>query len=84
MKFGQVVGNVMRKVGDIGGRVVSGISEVKNVMDKTGATRMLEAGLMSNPATAPFGAGLAMASPILRGAQALTGGLSNFGRTLGA
>jgi hypothetical protein len=76
MRFGHFGGNILRKVGDIGGRVVNAVSNVKNVMDKTGITGILTGALASNPVTAPVAAGLAMANPILGGAKAAFGAMS--------
>lgn len=84
MRIGNVVGNVLRRVGDIGGKVVNAVGQVKNVMDKSGATAALTGFLGSNPMTAPIAAGLVMGDRLIDGARAVTGGLSNLGRTLGA
>lgn len=84
VKFGQVVGNVLRKVGDVGGKVVNAIGQVKGVMDRTGATKALTGFLAADPMTAPLAAGLVMGDRLISGAKAVTGGLSNLGRTLGA
>ena len=79
-KIGRFGMNVLRKVGDVGGTILKGISAVKKVADNTGITSMVQSGLLSNPATAPFGAALAMSNKVIQAGQGLTGSMSKMGR----
>jgi len=78
-KIGSFFKGAIRKVGDVGGKILSGVGAVKNVMDSTGITSALQAGLMSNPMTAPLGIGLAAANPVLDAGKGLMGAMSKVG-----
>lgn len=78
-KIGQFFKSAIRKVGDVGGKVVSGIGAVKRVADSTGLTSALTGALASNPMTAPLALGLAAANPVLDGAKSITSAMSRVG-----
>lgn len=75
-KFGNFMGNAIRKVGQIGGKVASIVGGIKNVADQTGLTSLVQTALMSNPETMPFAVGLSMANPIIGATKSLTGLMS--------
>lgn len=78
-KIGSFFKGAVKKFGEIGGKVVSTIGQVKNVMDSTGITGALTGALASNPITAPLAAGLTIANPVLGGAKSLMGAMSKVG-----
>lgn len=61
-RIGNIAGGVLKKVGQVGGQVLGAVGHVKAFADKTGLTGALQTALMSNPETAPLGAGLALAN----------------------
>lgn len=75
-KIGQFFKGAIRKVGDIGGKVLSGVGAVKGVLDSTGITGALTGALASNPLTMPFAAGLAAANPVIDAGKGLMGAMS--------
>lgn len=78
-KIGQFFKGAIRKVGDIGGKVLSGVGAVKGVLDSTGITSALTGALASNPLTMPFAAGLAAANPVIDAGKGLMGAMRKVG-----
>lgn len=78
-KIGSFFKGAIRKVGDVGGKILSGVGAVKKAMDSTGITGALTGALASNPMTMPLAAGLAAANPIIDAGKSLTGVMSKVG-----
>ena len=78
-KVGSFFKGAIRKVGNVGGQILSGIGSVKKVMDSTGITSALTSALASNPITMPFAAGLVAANPVLDAGKGLMGAMSKVG-----
>lgn len=78
-KIGSFFKGAVRKVGDVGGKILSGVGAVKKVMDSTGITGALTGMLASNPLTAPAGIALAAANPVLDAGKGLMGAMSKVG-----
>lgn len=75
-KIGSFAKNTIRKFGDVGGKVLGVVGGIKKVADATGITSALQAGLMSNPITAPIGLGLAAANPAIDAGKGLMNAMS--------
>jgi hypothetical protein len=78
-KFGSFFRNTLKKVGQVGNQVLSGIGSVKNAMDTTGVTGALTGLLAANPATAPIAAGLSFANPVIGAGKGLMSAMSKVG-----
>lgn len=78
-KIGSFFKGAIRKVGDVGGKVLGVVGGIKKVADATGITGALQGALMSNPVTAPAGIALAAANPVLDAGKGLMGAMSKVG-----
>lgn len=78
-KFGNFLGNAIKRIGEVGGKVASIVGGIKNVADQTGLTSLAQTALMSNPVTAPAGMALSFANPAINATKSITGLMSKVG-----